>query len=807
MIAESLSLVNSQTVLDVALAFAATGVEVVPVWTVKDDGTCQCGDAGCPNPGKHPNTLLVPHGARDRTTDPHTINTWFKLYPQSNLAVCGSDTFKIVDFDDASAYYAWAKEQPELAKSLTVLSGSGDGYHVYLTTSEECPNYNHAYGEVRGTNQYAVCPPSRHVSGNLYQFVRPAAPILCATPEQLPERAGIILDDSDIAEINFDGTPNHRALEAYHHKLPAWVLKHIGDPQKSDDRSEADWATIKELVRAGATNIEIWSVFETQPVGQHGKYGEKTPYQRRRYLARSIAKAQKEIGRETSLIKTATISGTGEKVVLDLGVTQEQLRQLLSCTPDDDGNALSVLALYPTQFVWTEAWDWLVYNGKYWQRSGAEARINRAIIETFKKRRTVAAQLDGDAEALGQAIIRKSSLSTTNMRSCLAMLQTHVGGLVTASDFDQHDYLLNVQNGVVNLQDGTLQPHDPDLRFTYCLDVEFNPATHNTEWENFLRGALRNDKRGVVGASLDELLQWLQMAVGYCLTGSTKEEIFFYIHGPERSGKGTFTETMLSLLGKPLAAGADFQTFTADSKDANNFDLAGLKAARFITATESSQYDWLNKERLKRMTGGDTIRASEKHKPFFEFTPQWKFWLTSNYPAKGDPDDNALWWRARVIEFPNSHSVNPDKDLKYRLRTPESLSGILTWAVTGAVLWHKQGLGIPQAIRGYTDDHRALVDYVQRWLEDTCVLPEEGDPETYFLPSRTLYDSYSEWCKENTIQPKNQVNFLRSLEIKGFDVGAKKYVEVEGGRKIQKRGVCGIKATYKNTTNGQLRIA
>jgi len=48
------------------------------------------------------------------------------------------------------------------------------------------------------------------------------------------------------------------------------------------------------------------------------------------------------------------------------------------------------------------------------------------------------------------------------------------------------------------------------------------------------------------------VLDFFQMAVGYSLTGYTREEKFFHIPGSPRSGKGTVTEVLTTLLGEPL---------------------------------------------------------------------------------------------------------------------------------------------------------------------------------------------------------------------------------------------------------------
>lgn len=113
-------------------------------------------------------------------------------------------------------------------------------------------------------------------------------------------------------------------------------------------------------------------------------------------------------------------------------------------------------------------------------------------------------------------------------------------------------------------------------------------------------------------------MDWLQMAVGYSLTGHTREEVLFYLYGPPRSGKGTLTEMILALLGSPLAKEVNFATFTAQrSGDSQNFDLAPLKPCRTVLASESNAYERFNKAKVKMLTGGNEVYCAFKHQTHF----------------------------------------------------------------------------------------------------------------------------------------------------------------------------------------------
>lgn len=445
---------------------------------------------------------------------------------------------------------------------------------------------------------------------------------------------------------------------------------------------------------------------------------------------------------------------------------------------DDEGNAACLHAIFGKEFCYTEAWGYLWWTGTHWTMAGAEAALIRAAIYTLKQRRILAAR------ANRENIVRCAQPSAKRIRDCLYLFRSMV--TVPIADFDRSPDELNCANGVLNLATGQLTPHDPAQRFSYCVPVEYDPHADQTLWRQFLAD--------VVGGG-PEVIEYLQMAVGYSLTGYTREECLFYIYGPTRSGKGTFTETLLALLPKPLAVEVDFTTFTAErGGDTQNFDLAPLKPARFIVASESNKYQTLNTGKIKSLTGGNEVYCAFKRRDHFSYKPQYKMWLVSNHPVNADVDDDALWYRVKVIEFPNSFVDKEDTSLKLRMRQPENLKGVLAWAVEGAIKWYAlgpHGLGphTPAAVVAATRQQRAELDYVQAWLDECCEIAP-----MHWTSNEEAYRSYRNWCTDNGVEAKKVRSFVLSLKGKGFTVGALQRIQnpLAGGSTVR-RGIIGLK--------------
>lgn len=470
-------------------------------------------------------------------------------------------------------------------------------------------------------------------------------------------------------------------------------------------------------------------------------------------------------------------------------LTPELEEVLLSRSRDHEGHARCVKALYGDKLAFVPEWGWLFYNGKFWDREGAEHKAQGLVVRTLKMRRHLGTEKEIEH------LVKATPASKSNVVSTQSLLERLV--LAKTSDFDNVPNYLNCANGVVDLRTGELLAHDSlQYRFTYCLPTAYKPGADYTDWLLFLGQVTGEADRDGLYYVDKELLDWLQMAVGYSLTGHTSEGCLFYLYGPTRSGKGTFTQTLQKLLGKPLAAGIDFNILVQQrGEDAQNFALAPLKPCRILVGSEPGKYERFNEAKMKALTGEDTVRCSFKQKDHFEYDPQFKIWLSSNWPFNADTSDAAAWGRARIIRFPNSFLGQEDKHLKVRLQ--QGMEGILAWAVEGSRAWFasEKGLVTPPAVESETKEQRVSQDYIQQFLDDCC----EVDGES-FTSSKELYKVYKLWC-DGELTAQKPRSFSLSLQAKGIGTD-KSYVNVqqsffngngEGVTRKQARGYRGVR--------------
>jgi len=431
---------------------------------------------------------------------------------------------------------------------------------------------------------------------------------------------------------------------------------------------------------------------------------------------------------------------------------------LLTAGAHDEGNASCTYAKIKDMVAFNDSMNWLQYKDNHWEASNASALVENAIIDTLKARRAAAARLENSDD-----LLRATNPSAQHMLNAKRLLQRKV--TVPIEEFDISLDELNCQNGVLNLKTGELIPHHYKHRFTYCLPARYNPNANTTFWNDWLLDT--------VGGKQD-ILDYLQLALGYSLTGHTQEELMFYIWGPARGGKGVFTETIINLLGqRPLATEVDIELFMTKEVNSGraNFSLAALKAARFVAASESKENEWLNAKRIKQWTGNNYITAAHKYGHDFTYRPQFKIWLTSNFPPQMNADDDAAWSRIKIIEFPNSHLGHEDKTLKQKMLEPSNLEGILSWIVQGAIKWYtlgKQGLKTPSSISDSTKSARDDVDWVSIWIAEEVILTGSKKDK---ITGADYYQDYKDWCILNGVSIKGIRALNRSLKQANFEIG------------------------------------
>lgn len=418
----------------------------------------------------------------------------------------------------------------------------------------------------------------------------------------------------------------------------------------------------------------------------------------------------------------------------------------------DLGNAERLAALKGGDLHYCHPWrKWLVWDGRRW-RVDEEGRLGMAAKETVRSIYREAAGARGKLRRQAIADHARRSESARRIRAMLELARSEPEVVVLPGALDTDPWLLNVENGTIDLRTGQLREHRREDLITKLAPVRFDPEAKVPTWLKFLERIMSGDA---------ELIEFLQRAIGYALTGSVRERCLFIAHGGGANGKSTFAEAVLGLLGD-YGKRTPTETLLARRPGGIPNDVAALKGARFVVAAESDQGRKLAEATVKDLTGGDTISARFMRAEWFEFRPNFKLWLSTNHKPEILGTDRAIWDRIRLVPF--NVTIPPDEqDRELGAKLEEERPGILAWAVKGCVKWQQDGLRAPAAVTRATGHYRAEMDSLGSFIADRCLT--KGHP---LALAGALYAAYRVWCEKSGERPLTQRKFGLSLSERGF---------------------------------------
>lgn len=324
---------------------------------------------------------------------------------------------------------------------------------------------------------------------------------------------------------------------------------------------------------------------------------------------------------------------------------------------------------------------------------------------------------------------------------------------ISMEEFDTDPYIFNCKNGTLHLKTMEFTPHRPEDKLTKHSDVEYNPDASCERFERFMAEITNGDQKKA---------KFLQKVLGYGLSGDTRFECMFIFYGATtRNGKGTLCESVLKVIGH---YGCTSQAETIGIKPNKSSqmpseDVARLAGVRFVNISEPDRSLRLDAALVKTMTGNDTMNARFLHENSFDFKPQFKLYINTNYrPAISDL---TLFSSDRVIIVTFDRHFGEkeqDKNLKELFAMPNSQSAILNWLLDCYRLIQSEGLVIPESVKVAIEEYRKDSDKVARFTED-CLEKIDGAE----VRTSAVYKAYTQWCEDNGCRPENSAKFNQAL--------------------------------------------
>jgi putative DNA primase/helicase len=415
----------------------------------------------------------------------------------------------------------------------------------------------------------------------------------------------------------------------------------------------------------------------------------------------------------------------------------------------DLGNAERFVDAQRDRVLWCPARkSFLCWDGKRyaWDERGEVVKLAHLTSRSIFHEAAYTEDEDEQKKIAGFAAV---SQNTTRIRAMLTEAKPYLA--VGMEELDRNPWLVNCQNGTLDLRTGKLKDHDPADRITKIVPVEYHPEASCPRFLRFLKETLVDD--GVI--------KFVKRYSGYTLTGITRERLLAILYGFGKNGKTTLVELLQDVMGD-YATNTDTETLLMKRYQGVSNDVAALKGARFVSAAEVEQGRRLAESKVKQLTGRDTVTARYLFGEPFNFRPEFKLWLSTNNKPVIQGTDDAIWDRIRLIPFTQRFDgERQDPKLPEKLRS--ELAGVLAWMVEGCLEWQEHGLGEPDSVREATDQYRAEMDTLAAFIEDRCVV-REG----IVAPATPLYKQYQMWCDDAGEKPETQKVFGMRLRERGF---------------------------------------
>jgi putative DNA primase/helicase len=360
--------------------------------------------------------------------------------------------------------------------------------------------------------------------------------------------------------------------------------------------------------------------------------------------------------------------------------------------------------------------------------------------------RDLAREASADADSKIKAAARKSAF----IGGAEKLARSDPAHAVTHAVWDRDVLLLGAPGLTIDLRSVMGRKPDPLDGITKLTAVAPAAVADCPQWLAFLDQATGGDA---------DMIRFLQQWCGYCLTGDTSEHALLFVYGPGGNGKSVFLNTVTGILGD-YATTASMDAFTASKSDRHPTDLAMLRGARLVSASETEQGRPWAESRIKQLTGGDRVSARFMRQDFFTYLPQFKLIVVGNHQPVLHNVDDAARRRFNIVPFVHKPAA-PDRGLEAKLRA--EWPAILRWMIDGYEDWRKHGLLRPAVVHEATEAYFADQDLFGQWLDEACIVGPGRQ-----CTAAELFDSWRIYAMRAGDEPGSQKKFAENMRNRGF---------------------------------------
>jgi putative DNA primase/helicase len=516
--------------------------------------------------------------------------------------------------------------------------------------------------------------------------------------------------------------------------------------------TERGWLTIKQLVDQAVEHTRCQSPFResTSWAAYYNTHADGTPF--------------------------LFDSGTNTKYVLPDEQTGDAIYDL-----SHDGLALHMGKRWAKNARHVALWGkWLFWSGSRWlvdeklrhmtlTRDYLRKRADDLVRDTKSGKIKWGDKDPKQAVAAAEAIA-KSLRAGPVIASVASLARSNAELVASVEQWDGDAFKLGTGTLTCQLRTGATTYPVPADYITKVTAVAPAPAGSVPHlWLSFLDRVTDGDK---------ELQAYLRRAAGYCLTGSIREHVLFFLHGTGANGKSVFVNTLVGIW-HDYAVTFPTELLMVANHDRHPTEIARLRGSRLAMGSEVEIGRTWAETRVKMFTGGDRLQGRFMRQDFFEFDAQFKLMIVGNNKPSLRGVDEAIRRRLHLIPFTVTIPVaERDHDLPEKLKA--EWPAIMRWCLDGCFEWQQIGLKPPERVLAATRDYLAGEDTFERWRED-CTTPDPHSWES----SGDLWASWQAWAGRTGEHPGKQRAFSQLLEERGLTPEKQGKASIRGYRGLR----------------------